>query len=323
MLAYRYVPGTTFLVEQDVPIPVPGEGEVLLRVEAVGLCHSDLHVLNGALSGTAAGDSPYTLGHEICGSVVGTHASVAGFTPGDRFALVGINPCHSCATCLAGRDNICIGDKFNFGMGRDGGFTEFVLAPAANLVAVPDGVTSAQASICTDAISTPYHAITSMAKVQAHENVVIIGLGGVGMNCFKVAKMHANQVFVSELKQEALDAASAAGATAALPATDLEALLSRPSAPRIDVVIDCVGVPATFQLAQRLAASGGRIVLLGLGSMRLEWNVVENALREVNLLMSMWGTKKDLGEVLELTAFSSSLTSEIDFEIGLLNPFNS
>ncbi|KAL8277209.1 hypothetical protein RQP46_010382 [Phenoliferia psychrophenolica] len=189
MMAYRYVPGTSTVVPQRVPIPEPKEGEVLLRVQAAGLCHSDLHVLHGVYRGTPMGD-------------------------------------------LSVR------------------FAEFVTAPAENVVLVPEGVSPAQASACTDALLTPYHGIREIANVKSHENVVVIGLGGVGMNALKIAKLFGNEVFASDVK--------------------------------------------------RIAAPGGRVLLLGLGAAKLEWNVAANLEREVALLMSFWGTKKALSEVLEL-----------------------
>ena len=137
------------------------------------------------------------------------------------------------------------------------------------------------------------------------------------MNALKIAKLFGNKIYASDVKvgtfttiqflkltsipqPEVMEAAIAAGATAALPAAELEALLRSPSAPPIALVVDCVGAPATFSLAQRLAATGGRVLLLGLTSEKLEWEVKRNVDRELNLLMSLWGTKAELGEVMEL-----------------------
>lgn len=188
---------------------------------------------------------------------------------------------------------------------------------------VPEGVTAAQASACTDALLTPYHGVNTISNLQPEENVVVVGLGGVGLNAFKIAKLFGAKVFATDLKvrtpshsssfrrtsrllrlflqPSALEAALAAGATAALPSGDLEHLLSAPDSPPIALVIDCVGSASTFSLAQRLVAPGGR-VLLGLHDPALQWDVARNIEREVALLMSFWGTRKELGEVMELVA---------------------
>ncbi|KAL8278884.1 hypothetical protein RQP46_008755 [Phenoliferia psychrophenolica] len=197
MLAYRYVPGATNVVPQRVPIPEPKEGEVLLRVLAAGLCHSDLHILHGTYRGSPVGDSSYTLGHEVCGEAASVHRSVNGVTIGSLYVVVGINPCGTCASCLAGRDNLCSPTL------RLKGFAEYLTVPVANVVPVPDGVSPEQASACTDALLTPYHGIKEIAKVKTHENVVVIGLGGIGMNALKIANLFGNEVFASDIKVEA------------------------------------------------------------------------------------------------------------------------
>lgn len=140
-------------------------------------------------------------------------------TTGALYAVLGTNPCGACALCTAGRDNICVGTKEDFGLGRDGGefpfffppkfradggakqgFAEYVTASISNVIKVPEGVTAAQASAATDALLTPYHGIKTLAKLQPHENVVVVGLGGVGLNAFKIAKIFGSQVYATDVK---------------------------------------------------------------------------------------------------------------------------
>lgn len=181
---------------------------------------------------------------------------------------------------------MCLATKAAIRLGTDGGFAEYVVLDHGNLVKVPEGVTPAQASACTDALLTPYHGIESIAKLQPNENVVVVGLGVVGLNAFKIAKLFGAKVFATDLKVSALEAAVAAGATAALSSADLENLLSATGAPPISLVIDCVGIPSTFFLSQRLSGRGGRVLLLGLQDPALRWDVAQNLVREVVLLMS-------------------------------------
>lgn len=118
-------------------------------------------------------------------------------------------------------------------------------------------------------------------------------------------------LMLSLLQPEALKSALAAGATAALPSADLTALLAQPSSPSIALAVDCVGLPSTFTLAQQLVGPGGRVLLLGLGSPTLAWQVQTNLLREVSLLMSFWGTREELVEVMELVK-EGKLSPEVE-----------
>ena len=184
-----------------MPVNKPGAGQLLLKVDAVGLCHSDLHVL---YEGLDCGDN-YVMGHEIAGTVAELGEEVSEFAVGDRVACVGPNGCGLCKHCLTGNDNVCTKSFLDwFGLGYNGGYEQFLLVKRPrNLVKIPDNVTSEEAAAITDAVLTPYHAIKS-AGVGPASNILIIGAGGLGGNAIQVAKAFGAKVTVLDkrIRQE-------------------------------------------------------------------------------------------------------------------------
>jgi propanol-preferring alcohol dehydrogenase len=296
MRAARYFgPGDFRLVE--IERPSPGPGEVLLRVRAAGLCHSDLHIIHDELGGYPI-PTPLTLGHEIAGEAVEVGPGVDPSLVGRRFAVFGPAGCGQCAFCRAGRDNLCTESRA-IGLARDGGYAEFVVVPAHALVPVPDGVGDAEAAVATDAVLTSFHALTHVARLQPGETVVIIGAGGLGLNAIQVAKSLGAYVVALDVQPRKLELARQLGADLALDSRSVDSekpLLNR----RIDVVGDFVGNDATKLLAQRLVSRGGRVVLVGLGSVGGPLLGLRVVADEVAILGSFWGTRAELATVLDL-----------------------
>lgn len=296
MRAARFFgPGDFRLVE--VERPSPGPDEVLLRVRAAGLCHSDLHVIHDELGGYPF-PTPLTLGHEIAGEAVEVGPGADPSLLGRRFAVFGPAGCGQCAFCRAGRDNLCTESRA-IGLARDGGYAEFVAVPAHALVPVPDAVSDAEAAVATDAVLTSFHALTHVARVQPGETVVIIGAGGLGLNAIQIAKSLGAYVIALDVQPRKLELARQFGADLALDSRSVDPekpLLDR----RIDVVGDFVGNDVTKLLAQRLVGRGGRVVLVGLGSVGGPLLGLRVVADEVAILGSFWGTREELATVLDL-----------------------
>ncbi len=285
MRAARFFgPGDFRLVE--IARPSPGPGEMLLRVRAAGLCHSDLHLIYDELGGYPF-PTPLTLGQGVDPSLLGR-----------RFAVFGPAGCGQCAFCRTERDNLCT-ESQAIGLERDGGYAEFVVVPAHALV--PDGVGDAEAAVATDAVLTSFHALTHVARVQPGETIVIIGAGGLGLNAIQVAKSLGAYVVALDAQPRKLELARQFGADLALDSRGVDPekpLLDR----RIDVVGDFVGNDATKLLAQRLVGRGGRVVLVGLGSVGGPLLGLRVVADEVAILGSSWGTRAELATVLDLIA---------------------
>ncbi|KAK6204530.1 1-phenyl-1, 2-ethanediol dehydrogenase [Scheffersomyces amazonensis] len=286
-------------LKEDLPVAKLLPGQVLLKVEAAGLCHSDLHII---YEGLDCGDN-YVMGHEIAGTIAdalpGVDGQFSNLKVGDRVACFGANGCGNCEFCRTGKDNDCVNAYANwFGLGSDGGYQQYLLVRnPRNLVPIPENVEFAEAAAITDAVLTPYHAIR-LANVTPVTKLLIIGAGGLGTNAIQLACAFGADVTVLDKKQKALDIAKKLDpqitAYTELP-NDLPVAI-------FDVILDLVGIQATFDLAQKYVKSKGIIVPVGLGSPNLNFDLASLALREINIYGSFWGTSQDLAECFALAA---------------------
>ena len=281
MKALRLVELNQPLSEENIPEPTPGEGEVIIEVKAAGLCHSDLHFMAGQIKVPR----PLTLGHETAGIVVHKGPNTDEVEIGDRVAVY-------LGDTSAG-DNKSM-EQMIPGISSDGGLAQKARAMSRNLVKVPDNVDFFDAAVATDAIATSYHAVKGRAEIQSGMKVGIIGLGGLGINGMRVCHLLGAQTLVADIDAEKLSLAKKEGALK----TTSDFLEFRGENP--DVVIDFVGSAETLKAAQRVVKHSGRIVLVGLASMKAEIHSFDLASREIELMGSFGATFKDLQEVMEL-----------------------
>lgn len=264
MRAARFDAESRTLTVQDVPVPVPGANEVLVRVEACGICLSDVHLIDGSLPGPLPVVTP---GHEAAGLVELVGSEVAGWKPGDRVLLAGGRPCMSCAHCVRGRFEECLAFEI-MGFNYDGAWAQFVVVPGQALTAVPDDLPFPQAAILADAVSTPYAALTDRAGLRSGESIGLWGIGGLGVHAVQVARMvGAAPIIAVDPLASARERALALGADVALDPTtdDVPARIAEVTGGLgLDVAVDLVGANAV--LAQAAASLGrfGRAVMVGL-----------------------------------------------------------
>ena len=302
MQAFRLVAPHSAVL-QDIPLPQPGPGDVLLRVGAAGACHSDLHMLD---ADDALGmPMPVTLGHEIAGWVHQLGPGVATVKVGDAVVVYGIVGCGTCPACLDGRDNACQRTApGGIGLSRDGGMAEFVVVPARQLVPIGD-LDMAQAAPLTDAALTPYHAIALARRgLVPGSTCVVIGVGGLGHLAVQIlAATTATRIIALDTRPDALALARTVGAHETLLSSDDAAAKIRervgPAPGGASVVLDFVGSPQTLEIARTVAATGGDIVIVGLagGSLPVGFGTVPF---ETRVTVSFWGTKSELAEVIAL-----------------------
>ncbi len=296
MQAWRYMGPHRPLERQEIERPQPGPGEVVVRVQAAGVCHSDLHVLDGI----APFPIPMTLGHEGAGTVEALGTGVTEPAVGQLVALYGPNACGDCRFCRAGDENLCIVGPA-LGLGADGSYAEFVRCRARSAIPVPRGVGAASAAVATDAVLTPYHALATVAALRPGESAVIIGLGGLGMNAVQIARLLGATVVAVDIAAEKLVQARTAGAHETLDSRD-DAAVAALAARLPDLVADFVGIDATVTLAQRLVRPGGRVVLVGLGEATGTLMTFRYGAQQIAALGSFWGTSGELRAVLDLMA---------------------
>ncbi|MEU8778088.1 zinc-binding dehydrogenase [Streptomyces sp. NPDC048606] len=253
MLAGRLTTeGGGFAVE-EVPVPEPGPGQVLVRVRAAGVCLSDVHLIQGMLAPHPLSGNKVTLGHETAGEVAALGGGVTALAEGDRVVL------------QAGerRD----GTTCTRGVNIDGGWAEYAVAAADAVVPLPPGIPFEQACIIPDAVSTPWAAITSGAHVRPAEAVAVWGVGGLGAHAIQLLRMvGACPVIAVDPLAAARERALRLGADTALDPTDPEfaTLLRAASAGGVAAAFDFAGVPAARDQALASLAESGRLVLVGL-----------------------------------------------------------
>lgn len=254
------------LTVADVPQPAPGPGEVLVRVAACGLCHTDLHYLDHGVKTFKA--PPLVLGHEAAGTVAALGPGTGGWKPGDRVLVPSVWACGRCRFCRMGRENLCASLVMP-GNHTDGAFAEYVVAPAKELVRVPASIALEQACVIADAISTPYHAVKHRGKVRPGDAVAVVGCGGVGLNVVQCSVLAGATVIAVDKNEARLALAKKLGARHTInPATTerVDKQVRALTDGGVDVAFEVVGTPVTFDLAFSLIRKGGRLCVIGFAS---------------------------------------------------------
>ena len=288
----------------DVPTPEPGSGEVLVRVAGAGLCHSDLHVMHWP-GGALPYDLPFTLGHEVAGTVAALGPGTDGVEPGEPVLVYGPWGCGRCPACSVGAEHLCERPRRGrgAGLGRDGGLAEYMVVPSPRLTVPLDGLDPVAAAPLADAGLTPYHAIRRVVHaLRPGTSAIVIGVGGLGHVAVQLLKaLSSVRVVAVDRRDEALEVATRSGADAVLHAQGLTVgELRRAAGGRgAALVVDCVGSDETLALAAGAVAAGGHVSVLGLagGTFPMRFGCVP---LETSVIFSYWGTRSELAEVVAL-----------------------
>lgn len=266
MRAERFYAESKTVVLEDVPVPEPGPGEVLVKVAFCGICHSDLSLING----TFPAQRPVVIqGHEASGTVAKLGPDVTGWSEGDRVVVAAGRPCGECPNCLRGEATDCLQMQI-MAFGYDGAWAQYTVALAAGLTRVPDNVPLEQAAILADAVSTPYGAVVRTGKVGIGEAVGVWGVGGVGTHIVQLARLvGAAPIIALDPNPAVRDRALALGADYAFDSRDpdLKDRIGEVTAGRgLDVAFDAVGLAVTFEQALDCLTVGGRLVGVGMSA---------------------------------------------------------
>jgi D-arabinose 1-dehydrogenase-like Zn-dependent alcohol dehydrogenase len=290
-------PGLRPRIER-LPVRHPTSGDqILLRVVASGVCHTDLQLLEGTLN---PGVWPLTAGHEIVGQVVEGPGELVG-----RHAVVYYSrPCGECEWCRGGQEQVCPNAGPQPGLSADGGFAEYVVVPADSLVPLPDGLDPIQSAPLGCAAATAYHACYGVADVQPGETVVVFGVGGVGLPLIQLAKLRGARVLAVGRSASKLTLARELGAetidaSRLDPAIQVRRLTGGEGA---HVVFELVASDETMPAALAMPRRRGKLVFVGYSAARLCLNPLELVLRETQLLSSLGNTRAELREVVGLAA---------------------
>jgi propanol-preferring alcohol dehydrogenase len=290
------------IVEQR-PIPAVPDGSVLVHVRAAGVCHTDLHLIDGVPTPTPV---PLVLGHEIAGVVARVGDGVPDrWQVGDRVMVYYYDGCGACRWCRSDQENLCPELRAKWGFDTDGGYCEYLAIPSRCLVPVPPGCSDAEAATIGCSGTTGVHVIESIGHVGSGSRVVIIGAGGIGLSCAQVALALGATVAVVEPRESARTAAEKSGVVATVHPDDPEAaetIRAAMGGEAADVVVDAVGGRTTPMLAIGLVRRAGTIVLVGYTGERAEIDLNAVITRELRLRGSVGATRSDARRALELAA---------------------
>ena len=266
MRAERFYADTKSVVIEDVPIPEPGPGEVLVKVAFCGVCHSDLSLING----TFPAQLPVvTQGHEASGTIAALGPGVTGWSEGDPVVVPAGRACLDCPNCRRGEFSNCLRIRL-MAFAYDGAWAEYTVAQATGLTRVPDNVPLEQAAILADAVATPFGAVVRTGKVAVGESVGVWGVGGVGTHIVQLARLvGAAPIVAVDINPVVRDRALELGADHALDSRDPELkdkLHAITRGRNLDVAFDAVGLKSTFEQALDCLTVGGRLVAVGMSA---------------------------------------------------------
>lgn len=285
MKAYQFSSPAKGLEHRQLPVPVPGESQLLVQIKAAGLCHTDCNIISG-LDNTFFWNRPMTLGHEIAGVVVECGPGVSKFAVGDSVVAV-----------ITTKHPVEIGDVVQSpGVGRDGGFAEFVLLDEWKTLPMPDGITFAQAAVATDAVATAYHAVVTEGQISKSSKVAIIGLGGLGLSAVQIASHLGAKVYGVDLHRRKFPVALKSGAHCCGRTMD-----DFPGV-KFDVVFDFAGVGTTTAGAAKAVKAGGKVVLVGLSKKEATLDTHSFVTLGVRLVGCVGSSTEEVKEAMQLVA---------------------
>lgn len=284
----------------EVPTPVPGVGEVLVRVAGCGICHTDLHYLDHGVKTFKA--PPLILGHEAAGTIARLGPGCDGRREGDRVLIPAVLSCGRCRYCRAGRENLCDA-MVMLGNNVDGAYAEYVAVPAREVVPVPAALPLERACVVADALSTPYHAVTRRATVRPGEVVAVVGCGGVGLNVVQCAVLSGAVVIAIDVNEQRLEIARTLGAAQTVNPGAVERLDKTVRALTdggVDVAFEVVGKPDTIRAAFGLLRRGGRMCVLGYAAEDVTLSAARLMYHELEVVGSLGCGAGEYPEILRL-----------------------
>ena len=285
---------------EEMPTPTPGDHDVLVKVASCGLCHTDLHYLDHGVP--TFKKPPLILGHEVSGTIAGVGAGVQSWQEGDRVLLPAVYGCGECDMCRTGRENVC-SQMIMFGNNVDGGYAEYLLAPAKDVISLPDDLPLIESAIIADAVTTPYHAVVNRGKVKPGDKVVVFGCGGIGINVVQIANAVGAQVIAVDINEEKLKWARKLGAHTTLNAGEYERIdkeIRKITSGGADIAFEAIGNPTTQAQTFASLRTGGRFVVVGYSSKPMSLDTGRVMYREMEIIGSLGCRAVDYPRVLEL-----------------------
>ncbi len=295
--AVLHKPGAPLVVE-EVPDPVAGPGEILICVKACGVCHTDLHL---AVGEWRLSKLPLVMGHEAVGVVEKVGEGVTNFKAGDRAGIPWIyHTCGACEFCTSDREALCPTITVT-GFMVDGGFAEYVKAPASHSVSTPAELSFAEAAPIYCAGLTPYRAL-KISGARVGDTVAVWGVGGLGHYGVQIAKAMGTRVVAVDIAPEKLELARRLGADDVVDAARIEPGKAIKALGGAHVVVNLAPNPETIAQGFEALRRGGTLVLVGLPQGNFTLPILGSVAKGIRILTSAVGSRQDLREVLALAA---------------------
>jgi propanol-preferring alcohol dehydrogenase len=288
------------LILDEVPIPKIGPKEALVKINACGVCHTDISLIDGD-----ARNLPLTLGHEPSGDVVEVGRDVDQIKAGDRVVASFYLTCGECYYCRIGRETLCTSLVGHLGFNYDGGYAEYLKSPARSLVPLPKEVPYDVGGICGDAVATSYHAVTKRAKVHAGSNVIVHGAGGLGLSTIQFAKLVGARVIAVDIRDEKLDFARKMGADEVIDSSKksaVEEVKRLTDGEGADYIFEFVGGAQTIDQAIKSLRRAGKLVIIGHVPEKFSATASQLISGELEIIGSRANTRQDLIDTLKLVA---------------------
>ena len=287
------------VIEPEGDLPAPVRSEVIVAVEACGVCHRDCIDRAGRFAFMRL---PVTPGHEAVGRVVAIGPDATQWKVGDRVATMHRDSCGRCAPCLAGDTSLCMGAAAVLGLLIDGGYATHLRAPERAFYRVPDDLDAAQAAVLHCTLGTAYRGMVRFGGLTAGQRVLVTGAnGGVGVAAVEIARRLGATVIAVVRKASHAEVAEQAGASAVV-VDDGSRFHKQLPGGAVDLAMDCVGAP-TFNSALRSLRIGGKIIAIGnVVEERVELNLGYVITRAHQVIGSSGATERDMAAVLALHA---------------------
>jgi alcohol dehydrogenase, propanol-preferring len=290
------------LTIDEVVRPKPESHEVLIAVEACGVCHSDLHVADGDWPQLEKiVKRPLILGHEIVGRVVEIGAEVREIHVGERVGVPWLHwSCGECEFCREGNENLCARQKVT-GVSVDGGYAEFVKAPASHALKIPDGLSSIEVAPLFCAGVTVYRAL-KQARIARGQRLAIFGIGGLGHLAVQIGCALGAEITAVDISEEKLELAKSLGATRAFSAASSDVAKGFRQIGGVHAALVTSAAKAAYDMAFGCVRPSGTLVVVGLPAENICFPAIVMAGREIRMQSSAVGTRQDLSETLAMAA---------------------
>ena len=284
---------------EEADTPTIEDGEALIRVKASCLCAADGKIRDGRMPSLKL---PHIPGHEVAGEVVAIGKNVNQVEVGDRAVVYMYSVCGDCPGCRSGRENLCA-NIVRLGFERPGGHAEFVAVPERQLIKLPKNISYEKAAAIPDAVCTMLHAIRDQGGAQVNDFVVLLGVGGLGMQGVQIARLCGARVIAVARNEKKLELAKSLGADWALNGDDknlADRIIEITNGQGADIVIDLVSTQQTFQAAAEYTKKGGTIVIVGSTSPEISFQVGQIMFKEIAIKGSLGMTKQTVVDAVEL-----------------------